>query len=349
MTRNVQYSNQVDATLNTIIGGGNYHSVVALVDENTRRHVLPRLGSLANAAIIEIPAGDVNKTLDTLSHVWQELESCGATRRSLLVNLGGGVVTDLGGMAAAAFKRGMHFVNVPTTLLAAVDASVGGKTGVNFMGLKNEIGVFAMPDAVIVSTTFFDTLPQQELKSGFAEVLKHAILCSRDEFQQLLHIDLSHIEKDQLLERLQASVKIKEDIVAQDPTEQGIRKALNLGHTVGHALESWAMENDKSVPHGYAVAWGLVAEVVLSHMKLGFPSGDLYSLAHFVRENYGAPAITCDHYDRLIDLMRHDKKSLDGEINCTLLKQCGSFTIDNSIDAESMKSALDILRDLMGV
>lgn len=350
MTQRLLYCNDVDATLNSIIGGGNYSHVVVLVDDNTRNHVLPLLAhSLASAKVIEIPAGDINKTLDTLTLVWQELEQCGATRRSLMVNLGGGVVTDLGGMAAATFKRGMHFVNVPTTLLAAVDAAVGGKTGVNFMGLKNEIGVFATPLAVIVSTVFFGTLPEQELKSGFAEVLKHAMLSSHDQVHRLLEFDFGKISYDNLLDSLRTSIKVKEDIVAQDPTEQGLRKALNLGHTVGHALESWALENGNPVPHGYAVAWGLVAEMVLSHMKLGFPSAELYALAGFVKGCYGAPSITCDHYDHLIHLMRHDKKSREGEINCTLLKEYGNFTVDNTIDEESLESALDILRDLMGV
>ena len=350
MIPNLLYSNNVDATLNSIIGGGNYSLVAVLVDENTRNHVLPLIDySLANAKVIEIPAGDTNKTLDTLTHVWQELEQCGATRQSLLVNLGGGVVTDLGGMAAATFKRGMHFVNVPTTLLAAVDAAVGGKTGVNFMGLKNEIGVFATPLAVIVSTVFFGTLPQQEFKSGFAEVLKHAMLSNHDEVHRLLEFNFDGNDYDDLLDSLRFSIKVKEDIVAQDPTEQGLRKALNLGHTVGHALESWALENGNPVPHGYAVAWGLVAEMVLSHMGFGFPSAELYALASFVKDNYGAPSITCDHYDRLIHLMRHDKKSREGEINCTLLKEYGNFTINNTIDEESLKTALDILRDLMGV
>ena len=350
MTPNLLYSNDVDATLNSIIGGGNYSHRVVLVDENTRCHVLPRLEhSLAGAKVIEVPSGEVNKTLHTLTLVWQELEQCGATRNSLMVILGGGVLTDMGGMAAATFKRGMNFVNVPTTLLAAVDAAVGGKTGVNFMGMKNEIGVFATPVAVLVSTIFFGTLPPQELKSGFAEVLKHAMLSSHDEVHRLLEFDFGKIDYVHLLDRLRESVKVKEAIVAQDPTEKGLRKALNLGHTVGHALESWALENGDTVPHGYAVAWGLVAETVLSHMKLGFPSAELYALAGFVKDNYGAPAITCDHYDHLIHLMRHDKKSREGEINCTLLKEYGNFSIDNTIDEESLKTALDILRDLMGV
>ncbi|MBR5087378.1 MAG: 3-dehydroquinate synthase [Muribaculaceae bacterium] len=349
MTQQVLYCNNVDATLNNIIEGGNYNAVMVLVDTNTHKLVLPKLPCLRRAHIIEITPGDDNKNLDSLVHVWQLMHNAGATRKSLLVNVGGGSVTDLGGLAAATFKRGIAFINIPTTLLAAVDAAVGGKTGINFNGLKNEIGVFALATSVIVSTCFFHTLPPKELKSGYAEMIKHAMLRSQKHFFELLDFDLGKIDKNKLLELIRSSVKTKEDIVNQDPTEQGLRKALNLGHTVGHALESLAMEHGKPVPHGYAIAWGLVTEAVISHMTLGFPSDDLYILARFVHDNYGAPAVTCDHYDRLISFMQHDKKSSNGEINCTLLKKCGDFTIDNTIPPDTMKTALDILRDLMGV
>ena len=340
-------TNEVDATLNSIIEGGNYNAVMVLVDTNTRRLALPLLPCLSNAHIIEVAPGDNNKNLVTLSHVWSEMVHCGATRSSLLVNLGGGMVTDLGGFAAATFKRGIDFVNIPTTLLAAVDAAVGGKTGINFKGLKNEIGVFAPAKAVIASTIFFPTLPEQELKSGFAEMLKHAMLHSHECFEQLLNFDFKNIDYDCLLNLLQESLQVKQHIVEQDPTEQGIRKALNLGHTVGHAFESKALSDDKPVPHGYAVAWGLVVESVLSHIMLQFPSNDLYNLARFVRENFGAFHITCDHYDQLLDLMRHDKKSQNGEINCTLLKECGEPLINNTIKEDDLKAALDIYRDLI--
>ena len=342
-------TNEVNATLNSIIEGGNYNTVMTLVDTNTHELVLPLLPCLKGFHIIEIDPGDGNKTIDTLTSVWREMERCGATRHSLLVNLGGGTVTDLGGFAAATFKRGIDFINVPTTLLGAVDAAVGGKTGINFNGLKNEIGAFAPAIDVIVSTCFFPTLPKQELKSGFAEMLKHAMLHSRESLKQLLNFDFQNIDYENLLNVLQESLQVKQHIVEQDPTEQGIRKALNLGHTVGHAFESKALSDGSPVPHGYAVAWGLVVETVLSHMKLGFPSEDLYSLARFVKDNYGTFYITCDHYDPLIDLMRHDKKSRDGEINCTLLKASGSITINNDIGTDDIKAALDIYRDLMGI
>lgn len=347
--KNVLYSNEVNTTLKTFIEGGDYNLVMVLVDNNTRQLVLPHIACLSNAHVIEMPSGDEGKNIDSLMSVWRQMEHCGATRRSLLVNLGGGVVTDLGGLAAATFKRGIHFVNVPTTLLAAVDASVGGKTGINFMGLKNEIGVFAHPQQVIVSTCFFNTLPQQEIKSGFAEVLKHAMLSSHKEMMTLLEMDINSVDWRLFLDKLQASVEVKLKIVDEDPTEQGLRKSLNLGHTVGHAFESMALAKGKPVPHGWAVAWGLVVEAVLSHMKLQFPSGDLYSLARFVVDCYGPFHFTCDDYDELISLMRHDKKSTDHEINCSLLKKCGDVVINYNINLNDMKAAFDIYRDLMGV
>jgi 3-dehydroquinate synthase len=273
----------------------------------------------------------------------------GATRKSLVVNLGGGVVTDLGGFAAATYKRGIPFVNCPTTLLSAVDAAVGGKTGINFNGLKNEIGCFAEATDVIITTRFFTTLPAVELKSGFAEMLKHSMLSSHDDFETLLDFDLAHVDYDRLLQLLKTSVLVKERIVREDPHEQGLRRALNLGHTVGHALESMALHKGKPVPHGYAVAWGLVAEAVLSHMTMHFPSTDLHRLAHYVKAHYGAFYITCDDYDTLLELMHHDKKSQNGEINCSLLATCGNVKVNNTIDDADMKAALDIYRDLMGI
>ena len=349
MRQEILYTNEVNAALDKIIKEGSYNVVIALADNNTKPLTLQHLPCLSKVPFIEIPAGDDHKNLDTIVHVWHEMERCRATRQSLLVNVGGGMVTDLGGMAATTFKRGIDFVNVPTSLLGAVDAAVGGKTGINFNGLKNEIGTFAPARAVIVSTSFFSTLPTQEMKSGFAEMLKHAMLNNRDEFMELLVFDFNNIDPDALLIKLQKSIKVKQEIVDQDPTEQGLRKVLNLGHTVGHAFESKALHDREPVPHGFAVAWGLVTETVLSHMLLGFPSEDLYSLARFVHDNYGAYHITCDHYNQLIALMRHDKKSNEGEINCTLLSSCGNPKINNIITETDIKAALDIYRDLMGI
>ena len=244
----------------------------------------------------------------------------------------------------------MRFINVPTTLLGAVDAAVGGKTGFNYHGLKNEVGAFAPASDVIISTRFFDTLPLDEMRSGFAEVLKHAMLSDRGEFLGLLDHDFNApINHDDLLERLRHSVQVKVDIVARDPNEQGERQALNLGHTVGHAFESLAMKRGKPVPHGYAVAWGLVTEAVLSHLLLKFPSEDVHRLGYFVRDNYRDFPFTCDDYDELLELMAHDKKSRDGAITCTLLTAIGDYRTGMTVSRDDVTAALDILRDQLGV
>jgi 3-dehydroquinate synthase len=345
MGQNLIFTNDVQAAIERLTASNDHNVTVWIADVNTAR-----LLSTPPQHPITIPDGDENKTLATVTRVWDEMERMGATRHSLVINLGGGMVTDLGGFAAATFKRGVRFINVPTTLLSAVDAAVGGKTGINYHELKNEIGAFAPASDVIISTRFFDTLPIEEMKSGFAEVIKHAMLSDRDEFLRLLDHDFTiPINHDDLLERLRRSVQVKVDIVARDPNEQGERKALNLGHTVGHAFESLAMKRGKPVPHGYAVAWGLVTEAVLSHIKLKFPSEDVHRLGHFVRDNYRDFPFTCDDYDELLDLMRHDKKSRDGEITCTLLTTIGDYCIDQTVTPDDVTAALDILRDLLGI
>ncbi len=345
MGQNLIFTNDVQEALERLTSDGNHNMTVWIADTNTAR-LLPA----PPQHFITIPDGDENKTLATVTRVWDEMERMGVTRHSLVVNLGGGMVTDLGGFAAATFKRGVRFINVPTTLLSAVDAAVGGKTGINYHELKNEIGAFAPASDVIVSTRFFDTLPIEEMKSGFAEVIKHAMLSDRDEFHRLLDHDFTApIDHDDLLERLRRSVQVKVGIVARDPNEQGERKALNLGHTVGHAFESLAMKRGKPVPHGYAVAWGLVTEAVLSHLKLHFPSEDVHLLGNFGRDNYRGFPFTCDDYDDLLELMRHDKKSRDGEITCTLLTAIGDYRIDQNVTPDDVTAALDILRDLLGI
>ena len=344
MGQNLIFTNDVMAAIGQIEAQGDHNLTVWIADVNTSG-LLPTPSHL-----ITIPDGDNNKTLETVTHVWEEMERLGVTRHSLIINLGGGMVTDLGGWAAATFKRGVRFVNVPTTLLGAVDAAVGGKTGINFHGLKNEVGTFAPASDVIISTCFFDTRPVDEMKSGFAEVLKHAMLSDRSEFLRLLNHDFrAPINHEDLLERLRRSVQVKVDIVARDPNEQGERKALNLGHTVGHAFESLAIKRGKPMAHGYAVAWGLVTEAVLSHIKLTFPSEDVHCLGAFVRDNYHGFPFTCDDYDELLELMHHDKKSRDGEITCTLLTAIGDYRIDQTVTPDDVTAALDILRDHLGL
>ncbi len=289
-----------DEALGKLLAKIDFDFLFVLCDTHTRELALPLVDHvLPPYRLITIEAGEENKSLDTVALVWTQLSRDGATRSSLLLNIGGGMVSDLGGFAAAGFKRGIRFVDIPTTLLGAVDAAVGGKTGINFNGLKNEIGVFRPAEAVVVSTRFFNTLPANELLSGYAEVIKHALIDSPEAYREALAFDIENVQFETLLPLLQRSVEIKERIVGEDLTEQGIRKALNLGHTVGHAIESLSHRRGKPLPHGYAVAWGLVCELLLSHHYLGFSSAIVTELADYIHRHYGAYPITCKDYDDL--------------------------------------------------
>lgn len=323
-----------------------------LTDEHTHRLCLPQLQNIPaiqDATEIIIGAEDVHKNLETLASVWQALSEQGATRHSLLINLGGGMVTDLGGFAAATFKRGIAYINIPTTLLSMVDASVGGKTGINFNGLKNEIGVFAPASSVLLETEFLRSLDAHNFFSGYAEMLKHGLISTPEHFAELLSFDTEQIDYAALKAMVSRSVQVKENIVEQDPKEHGIRKALNLGHTIGHAFESLALAENRPVLHGYAVAWGIVCELYLSHIKTGFPKEKMRQTIQFIKENYGAFAFNCKQYDRLYELMLHDKKNTAGIINFTLLKEVGDICLNQTADKETIFEVLDFYRECMGI
>ena len=320
-----------------------------LCDETTERLCLPVVSDfecMNNAQRIVIPATDTHKTLESLSHVWSELQRMGATRHSLMVNLGGGMVTDLGGFAASTFKRGIPYINIPTTLLSMVDASVGGKTGINFGGLKNEIGVFNNARSVILDTTFLRTMDHENICSGYAEMLKHGLINNEEMWAELMNfsLELSDESLEKLGRMVAESVAVKERIVTEDPTEHGIRKALNLGHTAGHAFESLALER-KAVLHGYAVAWGMIVELYLCCVKTGFPQEKMRQTVAFIKENYGRMAITCDDYPHLIELMHHDKKNEGNSINFTLLGSIGDIRINQTASEKEIMEALDFYRE----
>ncbi len=329
-----------------------YDKVFILTDETTSRECLPRLkgmDKLNKAEEITIGAGDMHKTLDSLAHVWQTLSERGAGRHSLLINLGGGMVTDLGGFAASTFKRGIPYINIPTTLLAMVDAAVGGKTGINFNGLKNEIGVFSPAGYVLLDTAFLRSLDRANFFSGYAEMLKHGLISDIAHWEELLAFDTERIDYRLLKGMVGRSVQVKEQIVEQDPLERGIRKALNLGHTVGHAIESLALAEKRPVLHGYAVAWGLVCELFLSHVQAGFPQDKMRRTIRFIRDNYGAFVFTCKQYEALYELMKHDKKNTAGVINFTLLSEIGDISIDRTADKTLIFEAFDFYRECMGM
>ena len=344
MKQKIIRSDSVAGDLNDLLCSLSYNGLFLLTDENTQKYCFPLIQSvpeIASAKAFFIPAGDGNKNIASLSKVWEFLSQNSANRKSLLINLGGGMLTDLGGFAAATFKRGIRFINIPTTLLGAVDAAVGGKTGVNFNGLKNEIGAFAPAHAVVIDSGFFKTLDVPNLLSGYAEMLKHALLDSPLSLDKILHFDWDTINYQQLNNLLFESVLVKERIVEEDPTEQGIRKALNLGHTFGHAFESLSYELKRPVLHGYAVAWGVVCELYLSFVKLGFDRNILMQITRFVKENYGAFAFDCTQYQRIYELMQHDKKNESGLINFSLLKSVGNIEINQTASRQEIGEALD--------
>ena len=353
MEQRIIISRNINEELATAISECEHDRIFVLTDENTERLCWPLIKDffcLRKASLIVIKAGDTHKNLESISHVWSELQRMGATRHSCLINLGGGMVTDLGGFAASAFKRGIDFINIPTTLLSMVDASVGGKTGINFGGLKNEIGVFNNARSVILDTEFLRTMDRENILSGYAEMLKHGLISNTKNWVELLNFDLDHPDFKHLATMLGKSVAVKERIVTKDPKEKGIRKALNFGHTFGHAFESFSLIHSKEtgktpILHGYAVAYGLICELYLSALKAGFPTEKMNQTVQYIRENYGAFGITCDDYDELINLMRHDKKNTAGVINFTLLSEVGDIHIDQTATDEEIKQCLDFFRE----
>ena len=344
-------SRQLEKDLEQALGRQTYDRLFVLTDETTHGKCWPLLSGfpfMRQAEVLTIGTTDEHKNLETLAAVWTALGEKGGTRHSLLVNLGGGMVTDLGGFAASTFKRGIPYLNIPTTLLAMVDAAVGGKTGINFNGLKNEIGAFAPAASVLLDTEFLKTLDYKNLRSGYAEMLKHGLISDEAHWAELVGFDLEDVDYRRLQDLVGRSVAVKEDIVARDPYEQNIRKALNLGHTAGHAFESLALQEGRTVLHGYAVAWGMVCELYLSCLREGFPKDKMRQTADFIKTYYGTFAIDCKEYEALYQFMTHDKKNTAGHVNFTLLGDTGDIRINRTADKEEIFNMLDFYRETMG-
>ena len=348
MDQNIIVTNNAAEELEKQIDLMNCDKIFILTDENTIKiyeDTIQNSQSLSNVSLITIPAGDTNKTLENTLHVWQDMSSKGATRYSCLINFGGGMITDLGGFAASTFKRGIKFINIPTTLLAMVDASVGGKTGINLNGLKNEIGVFQNAHAVIIDTRFLDSLDYENFTSGYAEMLKHSLISNNTTWAKHLNFNLNSPDHNILSNLIKESISIKEKIVNKDPQEKGIRKALNFGHTIGHAFETFFMNHSTPILHGYAVAYGMICELYISSLTQGFPVNKLRQTVKFIQEYYGRKDITCDNYEELYSLMKHDKKNTSKGINFTLLSDIGNIKLNEIIDKELIFESLDFYRE----
>jgi 3-dehydroquinate synthase len=347
--QHTQICKDIRSELEKAVGNQDSANIFVLTDDHTSSLCFPVVSNLAclkNCHTITIPAGDEHKNIESAVKIWQYLSEHGANRKSLLINLGGGMITDIGGFVASTFKRGIRYINISTTLLGAVDAATGGKTGINFLGLKNEIGVFNPASHVLIDIAFFKTLDLQNIRSGFAEMVKHALIDSRDEWQKILAFNLENVNFDELHTLVERSIRIKEHIVAMDPQEQNIRKALNLGHTFGHAFETFSYRINRPVLHGYAVMWGLLCELYLSHAKLNFPKEDLLKLKYMIKASYGMFSFDCKDYDALYELMMHDKKNESKEINFTLLSDIGDIQINQTASKDEIFETLDFF--LMG-
>ena len=298
--------------------------------------------ALQNRPVLWLEVTEENKSLETVSRIWDFLFEHAITRRGLLICIGGGALTDMGGFAAATYKRGMSYINVPTTLLAMIDAASGGKTGINYRGIKNSIGAFAAPRATILCPEWLSTLSPQQFLSGFAEMLKTGLIDGQALWNGLLQYDLDKMDTASLSPLIADCMAVKQRIVAQDPQENGIRKVLNFGHTFGHALE-----RKMQVPHGYAVLYGMIAELYLSVTRLGCPREPLQQLTRLMLQYYGKPKCKCSDRDQLLALMQQDKKNDQAaQINCTLLQAVGTPLINQSISASDANEALDYLFSL---
>ena len=313
-----------------------YSKIFVLVDENTNEHCLPyflaNLPTKIEIEIIEIEPGEENKNIYTCIDLWHTLIELDADRKSIMINLGGGVITDIGGFVASTYKRGIDFVNVPTTLLAMVDASVGGKTGVDLGSLKNQIGVINEPKSVIVISKFLETLPSNQMRSGLAEMLKHGLIYDKTYWDKLKH--LNNLNTDDLDVLIKQSIEIKNEIVSQDLKENGIRKALNFGHTVGHAIESYFLESEEKnqLLHGEAIAIGMILESYLSY-KLKLISKDSYAeIKYIITDVFEKISFNNSDIQKILDLLIFDKKNEFGNIQFTLLNKIGESKINQTVD-----------------
>lgn len=315
--------------LSKLIENKNYSTLFILVDENTFEHCYPKfitnISTDKKIEVIEIESGEINKNIETCIGVWNAITKLGGDRKSLLITLGGGVITDLGGFVASCFKRGIDFVNIPTTLLSMVDASVGGKTGVDLGVLKNQIGLFANPQMVLVDDAYLTTVEEREIKSGTAEIIKYGITYDVKLLNEIK--DNKNLKINDLIYR---SIEIKNEVVLQDPKEKNLRKILNFGHTLGHAIESFYLESEdkNNLTHGEAIAIGMVCESYMSSKLLNFPVQKVSEVKAIIVSIYDKVPLLKEDFSAIIDLLKHDKKNVNGQVNFVLLNDYEDFKLD---------------------
>ncbi|CAM4206583.1 3-dehydroquinate synthase [Gillisia limnaea] len=345
----VFYSENAYLQLNDFLDRSNHSAVYVLVDTNTHNHCLSsflqKLETSKTIEVIEMDAGEENKNIETCTGIWNALSELGADRKALMINLGGGVVTDLGGFVAGSFKRGIAFINVPTSLLSMVDASVGGKTGVDLGNLKNQIGIITQPEMVLIDTEYLSSLPAIEIRSGLAEILKHGLIADKKYWEKAT--DLQKLTLEDLEKLIAESIEIKTRIVEKDPTEQNIRKTLNFGHTLGHAIESYYLSHPKKekLLHGEAVAIGMIMALYISTKISNFPESNLMEITKKILELFQKVKITGKDFEKIIELLKFDKKNTHGRVNFVLLKEIGDPVIDCEVPNSIILEALEYYKN----
>ncbi len=345
-TYNVHFQQKAYKFLSNLVEDNNYSSVFILLDENTLEHCYPKF--ISNFAtekrieVIEIESGEINKNIDTCIGVWNAITELGGDRKSLLITLGGGVITDLGGFVASCFKRGIDFVNIPTTLLSMVDASVGGKTGVDLGVLKNQIGLFANPKMVIVDSDYLTTVTEREIKSGTAEIIKYGLTYDTDLFNEI-----KNNKKLEIRNLIQRSIEIKNEVVLQDPREQNLRKILNFGHTLGHAIESFYLESEdkENLTHGEAIAIGMVCESFMSYKLLGFPAEKVNEIKEVILSIYKRTHLLKEDFSDIMELLKHDKKNINGQVNFVLLNDYEDYKIDCKVPEKLILESMEFYNE----
>lgn len=330
----------VQASLSGFISSANYSKVIVIADANTKKYCYPFIKpALPSHKLVTIPSGETHKVLATCESIWEAMTREELDRHALVINIGGGVIGDMGGFCASVYKRGIDFIQIPTTLLSQVDASVGGKLGIDFQGFKNHLGVFTLPKAVLIDPLFLKTLPEREIRSGFAEIIKHCLIADGAKWKQISAIDFEDQNWTDLIDH---SVKIKQNVVDQDPTEKGLRKILNFGHTLGHAVETYFLGKaaNQRLFHGEAIAVGMIMESYLSFKRGLIDAATLSAIEEFIFATYGRVKIGSEDVDAVVALTRQDKKNKGSEIRFSLLTGAGSCTYDVVVSVSEMRKAI---------
>jgi 3-dehydroquinate synthase len=341
----VIFTSEAKKSLLGILDQLTFSQLVVLIDTNTGQHCLPLLEEIfpRSTVFIQVPAGEIHKTLETCTEIWTKMTEAALDRKALLLNLGGGVIGDMGGFCASIYKRGIRFINIPTTLLAQVDASVGGKLGVDFLGLKNHLGVFNEPETVLIAPEFLRTLPRTELRSGYAEILKHGLIQYEGYFRSLKSKDWENQDWENLIRH---SVAIKKKVVLEDPKEFGLRKILNFGHTIGHAFESHFLDTRNHLLHGEAIALGMIAEGFLSVQKTGLSQSEFEEMTQKLLEIFGKFSFSSEDLEPILDLCLQDKKNEGAMLMFSLLEKIGKCTFNVPVSREEIRDALHYYNQL---